>query len=84
MKPPLPVPSRQPSLAHRLLVEAPLGVEVELPRSGTALENPHVYDAVARDLLREAAAGRVSITLLGPADAVEEGLIRQLSFRRER
>lgn len=84
MKPPLLIPPRQPSLARRLLVEAPLGVEVELPRSGTTLENPHVYDAVARDLLREAATGRVRITLLRPADAVEEGLIRQLSFRRDR
>ncbi len=70
------------SLTHRLLLEAPIGEDVELPRNGTSLEIPQVYDAVARDLLRHARAGRVHIQLMVPPAADDGVLIRRLVFRR--
>ncbi len=70
------------SLTHRLLLEAPIGEDRELPRNGTSLEIPQVYDAVARDLLREARAGRVQIRLMEPSTAEDGVLIRRMVFRR--
>jgi hypothetical protein len=75
--------SKARGLARRLINEAPPGLEVELPRCGTALELAEVYDAVARDLLHEARAdGRIHITLQEPAVAGEGTLIRRLVFRK--
>ncbi len=70
------------SLTHRLLLEAPIGGDIELPRNGSSLEIPQVYDAVARDLLREARTGRVQIQLMEPPAAEDGVLIRRLVFRR--
>ncbi len=70
------------SLTHRLLLEAPIGEDLELPRGGSSLEIPQVYDAVARDLLREARTGRVQIQLMEPPAAEDGVLIRRLVFRR--
>jgi hypothetical protein len=66
------------SLTRRLLVEAQVGTDVALPRAGTALENAHVYDAVARELVRESHSGRVHII----GQETGNGLIRSLVFRR--
>lgn len=69
-------------LAQRHLLEAPRGADAELPRTGSALENPHVYDAVARELLRLESAGRLRVVRLETEDGNESGLIRRLVFRR--
>ncbi|KPF52842.1 hypothetical protein D621_11050 [beta proteobacterium AAP51] len=71
-------PYRLSQLALRLLQEAPAGVEVELPGPGTALENAFVYDAVARELLREAEGGRLEVVRV----TEEGGLVRSLVFLR--
>jgi hypothetical protein len=65
-------------LAARLLIEAPAGVDVPLPRAGTTLENPHVYDSVARELMQQATSGRLQVVHQDAAD----GLIREMVFRR--
>jgi hypothetical protein len=75
-----PARSTLSRLARRLLVEAPMGVDVELPRAGSALENPHVYDAVARELLRE--RQRVQLVACEPVPAADGAPIRRLVFRR--
>lgn len=69
-------------LAQRHLLEAPQGTEAELPRTGSALENPHVYDAVARELLRLAKAGRLRVVRLETEDGTDAGLVRRLVFER--
>ena len=38
------------TLAERAYLDSGFDTVVELPRAGSALENPYVYDAVARDL----------------------------------
>lgn len=73
-----PAPHRLSRLASHLLHEAPLNVEAELPGAGTALENAFVYDAVARELLREAEGGRLKIVRV----TEEGGLVRSLAFLR--
>jgi hypothetical protein len=65
-------------LAARILIEAPLGTDVNLPRAGSALENAHVYDAVARELQRASEEGRLRIV----DQRIEAGLICHLVFRR--
>jgi hypothetical protein len=69
-------------LAQRQLLEAPQGTDAELPRTGSALENAHVYDAVARELLRLESAGRLRVVRLETVDGTEAGLIRRLVFQR--
>jgi hypothetical protein len=49
-----------------------------LPRAGSALENAHVYDAVARELQRASEEGRLRIV----DQRIEAGLICHLVFRR--
>lgn len=69
-------------LAQRHLLEASQGNEAELPRTGSALENPHVYDAVARELLRLVKAGRLRVVRLETEDGTDAGLVRRLVFER--
>ncbi len=72
----------EPTLSHlamKLLLDAPIGMEVALPRAGTTLENAHVFDAVARELQREATAGRVQVVR---RDEGADALVREFVFRR--
>jgi hypothetical protein len=69
-------------MAVHSLLDAPVGAPFELPRAGSSLENPFVYDAVARELLSEARRGRITVV-----DCLAEGegadaLIKQLVFVR--
>lgn len=80
--PDAPLPPALSPLAQRHLLEAPLGIDAELPRTGSALENPHVYDAVARELLRLESSGRLRVRRLEPEDGAGAGLIRRLVFQR--
>lgn len=71
-------------IAHRVVMEAPIGVDVELEHAGSALENPHVYDAVARSLLARAQDGAIEIVASEVAHAGGQPLIRRFRFRRLR
>ena len=61
-------------LSRSMFLQSTIGAIEELPRSGSALENPYVFDAVARDFKKMAASGLVEI--------VAEG--RQPKYRRLR
>ena len=71
------------SLAQSLFLDSELRVEQELPRAGSALENPYVYDAVAREIKQMAQRGLVEIVQEHRSHAGEP-LIRSLRYRRLR
>ncbi len=72
------------SIAESLMIQTPLGATFELPRAGTALENPYVYDAAAREIKEHASRGRVEIIdeVFTPMNA--EQVVSRLVFRRVR
>jgi len=55
-----------------------------LPRAGTPLENPFVYDASARDIKAMAERGLVEITREHADASASDSIIRHLSFKRLR
>lgn len=72
------------TLAHALYIDSGFGVEQELPRAGSALENPFVFDAAARELKALAAEGRVEIVHERSSSRAGESLIDRLRFKRLR
>ena len=72
------------SIAELLMIQMPLGATFELPRAGTALENPYVYDAAAREIKEHARRGRVEIVdeVHVPVGAAQ--IVSRLAFRRLR
>ena len=72
------------TLAKSAYLESEFGIEQELPRAGSALENPFVFDAAARELQDMARDGLVEIVRehydLGPGGS----LIDRLTFKRVR
>ena len=71
------------SLAQSLFQDSELRVEQELPRAGSALENPFVYDAVAREFVQMARRGLVEIVQERRSPG-SEPLIESLRYRRVR
>ena len=69
------------SLAQSLFLDSELRVEQELPRAGSALENPFVYDAVAREFKQMAQRGLVEIVQERSGSG---SLIESLRYRRVR
>jgi hypothetical protein len=61
-----------------------MGAIEELPRSGTALENPFVFDAVANDLKHMAASGLVEIVAEHRSGVGADALIDSIRYRRLR
>ena len=72
------------SLAQSLFLDSELRVEQELPHVGSALENPFVYDAVARELKQMAGRGLVEIVQEHTRTHSAEPLIDSLRYRRVR
>ena len=72
------------SLAQSLFLDSELRVEQELPRAGSVLENPFVYDAVAREFKQMARCGLVEIVQEHTAAHSSEPLIDSLRYRRVR
>jgi hypothetical protein len=72
------------SLAQSLFLDSELSVESELPRAGSALENPFVYDAVAREFKQMARRGLVEIVQEHTAAHNSEALIDSLRYVRLR
>jgi hypothetical protein len=70
------------TLAQALFVESAFGVECELPRAGSSLENPYVYDASARELKAMAERGLIEVVQEQTRSLGDETLIRRFSFRR--
>lgn len=71
-------------IATRILIEAPLGVVIDLERAGSTLENAHVYDSVARALTDRVADGWVEVVQSQSVEVDGSALITQFRFRRLR
>lgn len=71
------------SLARSLFLDSDISVEQELPHAGSALENPFVYDAVAREFKQMAQSGLVEI-VQEHCSTHGEPLIDSLRYRRMR
>lgn len=72
------------SLAISVFLDSELGAIEELPRAGCSLENPFVYDSVAKDLKNMAKDGRLEIVDEHVALYAGDQLIDRLRFRRTR
>ena len=72
------------NLAHSVFLESEIGAIEELPRSGTALENPFVFDAVANDLKRMVASGLVEVVDERRTVSGSDTLIDLFRYRRLR
>lgn len=71
------------SLAQSLFLDSELRVEQELPHVGSVLENPFVFDAVAREFEQMAERGLVEIVQEHKSNH-SEPLIDSLRYRRVR
>lgn len=70
------------TIAKSIYLDSIFGIDEELPHAGSALENPYVYDATAREFKAMAAKGLVTIVLEHTVQRADEVLIDQLRFRR--
>jgi len=73
-----------PSLARSVYLDSEFGVEQELPRAGSTLENPFVFDDAARELKAMAEEGLVQIVHEHTASGASDRLIDRLRFVRLR
>lgn len=72
------------NMARSMFLDSKIGVVEELPHTGSALENPFVFDAVANDLKRMAASGLVEIVDEHRIAAGADRLIASMRYRRLR
>ncbi|MBW8831078.1 MAG: hypothetical protein JF606_16965 [Burkholderiales bacterium] len=72
------------TLAQSAYLDSEFGVQQELPRVGSALENPYVFDATARELHDMARDGLVEIVDEHRRSTRSESLIDRLTFKRIR
>lgn len=72
------------SIVDAIYLDSRFGVECDLPRAGSALENPYVYDDCARDIKSMADRGLVEIVEEQRKPVGDGMLIQHLSFRRLR
>jgi hypothetical protein len=72
------------SLARSIYLESRPGEPTLLRPAGTALENPYVYDSVARELKELASRGLVRIEAEEALDDSAEPLIARFAFTRLR
>jgi len=72
------------TLARSLYLDSEFGVPQELPRAGSPLENPFVFDAAARELKQMAEQGLVEIVSERLASFELGSLIDRLTFKRLR
>ena len=70
------------TLAQTAYLDSSFGIEQELPRAGSALENVYVFDASARELKAMAAKGLLEIVEEHVTRVAGEFLIDRLRFRR--
>jgi hypothetical protein len=70
------------TLAQAVYQDSSFGAEQELPRAGSALENPFVYDASARELIAMAEHGLIEVITARRTRVGDDELIDHLAFRR--
>ena len=72
------------TLAQSVYLDSSFDTESELPRAGSSLENPFVYDASARELKALADQGLIEVTAEHVMRVGNEELIDRFSFKRLR
>jgi hypothetical protein len=71
------------TLARSVYLDSEFGVPQDLPKAGSPLENPYVYDDAAKELKAMAEHGLVEILSERTARG-SESLIDRLTFKRLR
>jgi hypothetical protein len=72
------------SLAQSVYLDSEFGVPQDLPKAGTTLENPYVYDSAAKDLKSMAESGLLRIVDEHVTQSSPERLIDRIRFVRLR
>jgi hypothetical protein len=72
------------TLAHSAYLDSTFDAACELPHVGSALENPFVYDASARELKQLSERGLIEILAEHKVLVDDQELIAHVSFRRVR
>ncbi len=72
------------TLAQTLYLDSEFGIPLDVPRVGSTLENPFVYDSVARELKAMAERGLIEIVAEHQRQVSSDQLIDNLRFRRLR
>ncbi|WP_280155930.1 hypothetical protein [Piscinibacter sp. XHJ-5] len=72
------------TLSQAVYLDSEFGVVQDLPRAGSTLEHPLVFDSVARDLKRMAGQGLLEIVREHRSASAGEELIDRLQFKRLR
>jgi hypothetical protein len=72
------------TLARSVYLDSEFGIPHELPKAGTPLENPYVYDAAARELKSMADHGLLRIVSEHCTEAQDDLLIDRICFVRVR
>ena len=71
------------SIARQLFAQAPIGEPVRLPQAGTSLENPYVFDSVAREIKSAASQyGALEVLEERTVHDAPDALISEFVFRR--
>jgi hypothetical protein len=73
-----------PTLARTIYLDSAFGVPHDLEHAGSTLENPFVFDSVARDLKGMASEGLVEVVSERQVHHASESLIDRFTFRRMR
>lgn len=70
------------TLADHAYFDSSFDTLSELPRAGSTLENPYVYDSTARELKEMASRGLLKIVDERRSEVGQDGLISKLTFQR--
>lgn len=70
------------SIAMSVFLDSEFGADTELPKAGSSLELPLVFDSAAREFHALADQGRVKILQEHVANVGGEPMIDRLRFRR--
>ena len=70
------------TIAEAFYRDSEFGAVLELPKAGTSLEHPLVYDATARDLKRLADKGMLEVVSEHQSQMGDDWLIDGFSFRK--
>ena len=72
------------TLSRSIFLSADVGVSVDVEPAGTSLENPYVYDSVARDLKAMEREGLLRVVNEKSRQGNVDGPIDRISFIRLR
>lgn len=72
------------SLSRSIYLSAKVGVPTDVSPAGSSLENPYVYDSVARELKAMAAEGLLQVVSEASRPDASEPLIGRIRFARLR